>query len=111
MLGWLKRDPIKTLTPQEAYQRHQRGEIALVDVREIGEWRQMRIPGAIHLPLSELPSRLSELPRDKPVVFYCLSGARSGSALRICAQGKADAEAHVGGGITAWRLAGLPVEG
>lgn len=110
MLGWLKRTPVVTLTPRDAYERHRTGEIALIDVREPGEWRQMRIPGAINVPLSRLPQSLDTLPRDRKIVLYCLSGARSASAFQHCQKSGVPVEAHIGGGITAWRLAGLPLE-
>ncbi len=110
MFGWLKRTPVTTLTPQEAHERSGRGEIRLVDVREAGEWAQGHIPGAVHVPLSQLGSRLGALPKDKPVVFYCLSGARSASAVKIAQAAQLPHDTHVGGGITAWRLHGLPVE-
>jgi len=52
----------------------------LVDVRSPAEFGGGHADGAINLPLQQLGSRLSELPRDRPVVLYCRSGARSASA-------------------------------
>jgi phage shock protein E len=49
------------------------------------------------------------LPQDKPVVFYCLSGGRSGQALSLCKSAGQAVEGHMGGGISAWRMQGLPV--
>ena len=52
----------------------------LVDVRSVGEFAQANAAGTLNIPLSELGSRLSEIPKDKPVVVCCASGTRSGMA-------------------------------
>ena len=54
----------------------------VVDVRSPEEFRDGGYPGAINIPLNVLAARLHQLPRDKPVVLYCASGARSGLAAR-----------------------------
>lgn len=99
----------KTLTPQEVRDRLADSEIHLVDVREAHEWKDGHIPGAMHRPLSELSAWVADLPQDKPVVFYCLSGGRSGQALTLSKSAGHPAEGHMGGGISAWRMQGLPV--
>ena len=86
------------------------GKVCLVDVREANEWAHMRVPGALHVPLSNLAVRLSGLPQDRPVVFYCLSGARSARAIKLCKSLGKPHDTHVAGGISAWRAAGLPIE-
>ena len=59
----------------------------IIDVRSPGEFRDGAYPGAINIPLATLPARLMELePKDKPIVVYCASGARSGQASRILKQ-------------------------
>ena len=56
----------------------------IVDVRTPAEFKDGAYPGAINIPLSVLPVRMSELePRDKPIVLYCASGTRSGQGLRL----------------------------
>jgi rhodanese-related sulfurtransferase len=56
----------------------------LVDVRTPEEFRdEGSLKGAINIPLAELPDRLSTLPADKPIVFFCGSGMRSGRAYRL----------------------------
>ncbi len=53
----------------------------IVDVRSPGEFKDGAYPGAVNIPLPLLPLRMTELePRDKPIVLYCASGARSGQA-------------------------------
>jgi NADPH-dependent 2,4-dienoyl-CoA reductase/sulfur reductase-like enzyme/rhodanese-related sulfurtransferase len=57
-----------------------------VDVRNSAELKQGALPNAVHIPLQELRSRLSELPKDKQIVVYCQSGQRSYFASRILIQ-------------------------
>jgi phage shock protein E len=58
----------------------------IVDVRTPEEFRDGAYPGAKNIPLSELGTRMGEIPKDKPVVLYCASGARSLSAARAMKQ-------------------------
>ena len=56
----------------------------IIDVRTVAEFKDGAYPGAINIPLAFLPARMSELePRDKPIVLYCASGARSGQGARL----------------------------
>jgi rhodanese-related sulfurtransferase len=110
MFGMFRSAKVLTLSPAEANELLERGEICLVDVREANEWAQMRIPGAIHAPLSDLPNLVDMLPTGKPIVFYCLVGMRSVRALEISqAKGKPH-DTHLAGGIKAWQAAGLPLK-
>lgn len=51
--------------------RVRRGDVTLVDVRPVEEYRAGHLPGALSMPLPELRRRLEELPRDREVVAYC----------------------------------------
>ncbi len=51
-----------------------------VDVRSAAEFASGSAPGTINIPLQELGSRLSEIPKSAPVVLCCASGTRSGMA-------------------------------
>ncbi|HSM59464.1 MAG TPA: molybdopterin-synthase adenylyltransferase MoeB [Longimicrobiales bacterium] len=76
----------------------------LLDVREPWEWAvgNLSAHGAHHIPLAELPERLSEVPLDRPVLVYCRSGVRSDRAARSLKEaGYADV-ANLAGGIQAW---------
>jgi len=110
MFRFFRSIPTNTVLAKEAYERAQKGEIRLIDVREAGEWAHMHVPGAMHAPLSSLAESLPQLPTDKPLVFYCLSGKRSQSAIKICRKHGLPHDTHLAGGITAWRAAGLPVD-
>ena len=67
------------ITPTELSQKLAEGaEIVLIDVREPYEWNAGHIEGAVHIPMNEVPQRLTEIPKDKEVVMICRSGGRSG---------------------------------
>lgn len=57
--------------------KENREEFTLLDVRQINEYRQERLTDATHIFLGELPHRLDELDRSKPVVTFCGSGKRA----------------------------------
>lgn len=75
---------------------------AVLDVREPWETEAAPFPGAITVPMGQVPARLAELPRDRPLVVLCHRGSRS---LRVTywlrAHGFADA-VNLRGGIDAW---------
>lgn len=76
-------------------------DVQLVDVREEWETRIATLPGSVLIPLGELPQRVDELDRDRPVVTYCHSGVRSARAARfLVEQGFQASSLH--GGINAW---------
>jgi rhodanese-related sulfurtransferase len=100
---------VMTLDAAEVAQLLSAGKLLLVDVREPAEYAAERIPGALLYPLSTFDA--TALPEDglRRVVFHCGSGKRSlAAAERRLAAGQASA-AHMGGGIAAWKAAGLPV--
>jgi rhodanese-related sulfurtransferase/DNA-binding transcriptional ArsR family regulator len=47
------------------------GDVVVLDVRPAEEYQAGHLPGAVLIPLDELPGRLEELPRDRPIVAYC----------------------------------------
>ena len=77
---------------------------ALVDVRSPMEFANGSLTGAKNIPLNGLPNFLDELPKDKPVLLYCVSGARSGAAQRYLAQ--AGYDAHNIGAYSSYRHCG-----
>ena len=85
------------------------GDAQLVDVREPYEWAAGRIAGARHIEMGDLAAEAASVDRERPVVFYCRVGARSGMAAQ--AFRRAGYEAYnLAGGLEAWVAAGLPVE-
>lgn len=55
----------------------------ILDVRSEDEFRGGAYRGAINVPLQVLQSRLDRIPKNRPVVVYCASGARSAMAVRM----------------------------
>ena len=56
----------------------------VVDVRTREEFAEEAFPGAVNIPLDEFAARVGELgAKDRPVILYCASGARSAAALRF----------------------------
>jgi rhodanese-related sulfurtransferase len=80
--------------------------IVLVDVREAYEFRGGHIPGARHIPLGEIPARVSELDPGDRVVTVCKSGVRSDEAARFLTAFGVGAE-NLDGGVIAWTEAGF----
>ncbi|SDC39915.1 Rhodanese-related sulfurtransferase [Melghirimyces thermohalophilus] len=91
------------VTSQELFDRMDRREdLILVDVREDGEVRTGKIPGAKHIPLRELPMRLSELDPNREIVFVCAGGNRSKKACQYVADQGFDAVWNLEGGMKKW---------
>jgi rhodanese-related sulfurtransferase len=75
----------------------------------VSEFAEVRAEDVVLLPMSTLPPRLEELPRDRELLFICRSGSRSGQVVAyLQANGRQDV-ANVAGGMLAWEIAGLPV--
>ena len=70
---------------QRARDLLQRGA-TILDVRSPAEFAGGHVEGARNIPVDEIESRLSEIPRDKTVVVYCASGRRSASAAAVLAR-------------------------
>ena len=81
----------------------------LIDVRRDYEFAAGHLEGASNIELNELPAHADEIPRERPVIFYCRSGNRSSMA--VDAFREAGYEAHnLAGGIEAWNADGRPLE-
>ncbi|MDX6635159.1 MAG: hypothetical protein QOF06_1362 [Solirubrobacterales bacterium] len=81
----------------------------LIDVRADHEWEVGRIAGATHVPLPELPQRLGEIDKDRPVVVYCRGGNRSSMATDALTEAGYDA-VKLSEGIVGWSEDELPLE-
>lgn len=83
-------------------------DVVLLDVREHDEWVAGHAPGAVHVPLAQVPSRLDEIPSDEVVHVVCRSGGRSAQATAWLNRNGYDA-VNVSGGMGAWLEAGRPM--
>jgi hydroxyacylglutathione hydrolase len=86
------------------------GHVMLLDVRGAGEWEAGHIPQALNVPVGELEQRLAEIPRDRPVIVHCQTGARAAMAASILRARGFDDVRQYPGGFAEWRAAGQPVE-
>jgi hydroxyacylglutathione hydrolase len=86
------------------------GAFAL-DVREPDEYNAGHIEGAINIPLGSLPSRLAEIPRDRPLIAYCGHGERSTTAAAILEGAGTGQLNNLQHGIDGWRNAGYHIAG
>ena len=91
----------------ELARRHADGAYVL-DVRQPDEYEAAHVPGAVLVPLDQLEARQAEVPRDRPLLVICKSGARSAAAVRALAAAGYDAT-NVAGGTLAWIEAGNAV--
>ncbi len=95
-------------TPQQLKAALTAHEILLIDVREPAEFAAERIHGALNFPLSTFDPDALPPAGDKLIVFQCGSGKRSATAISHCLKAGHGIDSHLGGGIAAWKAAGLP---
>ena len=81
----------------------------LLDVREPDEWAAGHAPDAHHLPMMEIPQRISEIPTDTEVVVVCRSGGRSGQVVSYLLGNGWDNVRNLDGGMQSWAAAGRAV--
>lgn len=108
LLGARKRK-IPVIDASKARELKDAGAI-VIDVREAGEHRRAHIPGARNVPLTEVESRLDDIPRDTPVVVHCKLGNRGALAAKRLHELGFENVHNLAGGIEAWKDAELPVE-
>ncbi|MCG3207499.1 MAG: Thiosulfate sulfurtransferase GlpE [Anaerolineae bacterium] len=87
-----------------------RDDVVILDVREDYEYAEGHIPGAVLLPLGQIPNRLAEIPKDKTVIAVCRSGNRSNQATQFLRQQGFDNVHNMTGGMNSWSSAGYQVE-
>ena len=80
----------------------------LIDVRSASEFATGHIPGAIHMPLEQVESRVDDLDAKLPIILICKSGQRARMAAALLEPCRPDATA-LEGGTDAWQKAGLPL--
>lgn len=84
------------------------GTVSVIDVREPGEFADGHVPGALLMPLSTIPLRVSEIDRDETHYLICEAGGRSAQACAFLAAQGFDV-VNVGGGTGMWRALGYDV--
>jgi rhodanese-related sulfurtransferase len=105
-----RKPPVKDLSAEDVARGLTQGRIMLVDVREPNETAIESYPDAVLMPLSQFdPSALPD-PAGKEVVFACGSGKRSMTAALAAQEAGLPYDAHLEGGMRAWKAAGLPTK-
>ena len=110
-------EPLRIGTEEAWYMYRSFTDVLFVDVRDVKEFEEGHIEGAVSIPLTELEGRLAEIPQDKDKVFYC-SGT-DGEGLCSSSLSAARILIHKGfpfgkikvyeGGFGAWKSLGLPI--
>ena len=110
---------ITTLSLEEVRATMDDPDTVIVDIRDVRElWREGKIPGAIHSPRGMNEFWIDPAsPYHKPVyasgkrfVLYCAGAWRSALEAKMFQDMGLANVAHMGGGFTEWKVAGLPVE-
>jgi rhodanese-related sulfurtransferase len=91
----------------EAHQMYAEGTFVL-DVRTVEEWNEYHAPNTTLIPLNELAARMTELPKDQPILVVCRSGNRSQTGRDILLGAGFNATS-MNGGLSAWRDSGYPI--
>jgi rhodanese-related sulfurtransferase len=83
-----------------------------VDLRETKELADGKLPGAVHIPLSQLKERVGELDKfkERPLILYCARGQRSRAAGSVLGRAGFTKLFNLAGGHKAWKDAGLPLD-
>jgi rhodanese-related sulfurtransferase len=98
---------IPELTPAEFRKRWPEApnsDVTLLDVREPAELALAAVDGALHIPMRDVPARLTELDPDHPLVVMCHSGGRSRRVAEFLAANGFEQVFNLNGGIDAWSL-------
>lgn len=88
------------LTSEEAYERLQKEDIYLLDVRSKEEYEEGHIPHAHLIPVTLLSSQLPPIAKQQPIFVYCRSGQRANNAKRILQDAGYEAVFNIGGVIS-----------
>jgi rhodanese-related sulfurtransferase len=111
MFGMFEKKPaVRDLGPDEVAEGLAAGRMLLVDVREPNETAAESFPGAVLVPLSSFDPAAIPDPAGRQVVFACRSGRRSVTASQAAQSAGLPYDAHLAGGILAWKAAGHPTE-
>ena len=106
-----RRHEFKTITPDELLSQMKTDEVILLDVRPANEYQFAHLPGAVSIPLQDLPDRIHELTGDKTIVAYCRGPyclLADWALEQLSSQGWNVARLEEG--VAEWRAAGYPLE-
>lgn len=104
------REPFTRIDVSEAKEMIEKGDVAVIDVREPHEYNAGHVPDATLIPVNSVYKRREELPRDKDLIFVCAVGQRSALASEMAAAAGLTRLFNLEGGTDAWIKAGLAVD-
>ena len=110
MFSFLHRPSTPEITVEELDELRRDRGVRILDVREDWEFKRGHVPGAIHVPLRQLPARAAALPRNMRYAVICASGSRSRGATQILVAQGFEGVVSVRGGTGAWARGGRPLE-
>jgi phage shock protein E len=86
--------------------------LLVLDVRTAEEFATGHVPGAVNIPYTHLPARISELPdvADKDIVVYCLTGVRAERAAARFKENGFRRLLHLDGDMKQWKAQSRPIE-
>lgn len=102
---------IQQLNVNDAVRLMNDDDVILLDVRESNEHGSGHIRDSIHIPMSTLNKRITELEKhkNKKILAYCRSGSRSNHACRVLSKQGFENVSNLAGGIIGWSSANLPL--
>lgn len=111
LIAWEKAklpvERVKDVTPEQLAKSL--GDYVVIDVREAYELRGGKIPGAVHIPMGQLQTRVNDLDKSKMYAIVCASGGRSSSVAAWLSQLGYDVS-NVVGGMSLWAGGRHPIE-
>ena len=82
----------------------------VIDVRQASEFEAGHLPGAVPIGAGDLPDRLDELPRDRPIATICAGGYRASVGASLIRAAGFENVLWVSGGVPTWQASGFPTE-
>ncbi|GAC1657378.1 MAG: MBL fold metallo-hydrolase [Gemmatimonadaceae bacterium] len=101
---------VPQINAAELEERRRTNDIAVLDVRGRAEWEAGHLPDVQHIPIGYLTERLDEVPRDRPVIVHCQSGARSAIAASVLRANGLMNVVNLTGGFAEWQARGHPID-
>ncbi len=103
-------ETVSELDPSSLKKLAGQNGLQLVDVRSPEEWSKGHLPGAIHIPLAQLPDRIGELDAAAPIVLQCKGGGRSSIATSFLQSRGLSNVSNLAGGFDAWVAQGFKID-
>jgi hydroxyacylglutathione hydrolase len=100
---------VAQVSPNDLSALKAKNRLTVIDVRGPDEWRHGHLPGAVHIPLAELPQKVSAMDPLQPVVVHCQGGGRSSIAASFLKANGIQNVSNLAGGFDAWARDGLEV--